>query len=47
VQPVLIDGREFMPQTLVEIVDDLWVALHGALRLKDRGWGSRDNLEHF
>jgi hypothetical protein len=30
-QPVLVDGREFVPQTLVEILDDLGVALHGAL----------------
>jgi hypothetical protein len=34
-------------QTPIEIVDDLWVALHGALRLKDRGRVSRGNLEHF
>src|SRR5712671_4460487 len=28
VQPVLVDGRELMPQTAVEILDDFRVALH-------------------
>jgi hypothetical protein len=31
-QPILIDGGQFAPQTLIEIVDDLGVALHHALR---------------
>ena len=32
VQPVLVDRRELMTQRLVEILDDLCVALHDALR---------------
>jgi hypothetical protein len=28
VQPILVDGRELMPQTAVEILDDFRVALH-------------------
>jgi hypothetical protein len=32
-QPVLIDGGELAAQTLVEIFDDFWVALHDALRI--------------
>src|SRR4029079_1567781 len=32
-QPVLADGGEFAAQALVEIIDDFWVALHGALRV--------------
>jgi hypothetical protein len=31
VQPVLIDRGELMPQRLVEIFDDLGIALHAAL----------------
>jgi len=32
-QPVLVDGGEFAAQTLVEIFDDLGVALHDAFSL--------------
>jgi hypothetical protein len=31
-QPVLIDRRELAAKALVEVIDDFWVALHGALR---------------
>src|SRR5262249_53458773 len=30
-QPILIDGRELVPQPLVEVVDDTGIAFHGAL----------------
>jgi hypothetical protein len=29
-QPILVDGRHFVPQATVEIIDDFGVALHGA-----------------
>jgi hypothetical protein len=32
-QPILVDGGELVPQTLVEIFNDLCVALHDALSL--------------
>src|SRR6266568_7775022 len=32
-QPVLADGGQLAAQALVEIIDDFWVALHGALRV--------------
>jgi hypothetical protein len=32
-QPILIDGREFAAQALVEVIDDFRVALHDALSL--------------
>src|SRR6185437_1096603 len=32
-QPVLADGGELAAEALVEIVDDFWVALHGALQI--------------
>jgi hypothetical protein len=27
-QPVLVDGRQFMPERLVEVIDDAGLALH-------------------
>jgi hypothetical protein len=32
-QPILVDGGEFAAQALIELFDDFWVALHGALSL--------------
>jgi hypothetical protein len=32
-QPILVDGGELAAQALVEIIDDLGVALHDALSL--------------
>jgi hypothetical protein len=31
VQPVLVDGRQFVSQGLVQEIDDLWIALHAEL----------------
>ena len=45
-QPVLVDGGELAAQALVEIVDDFWVALHGALRIL-RLDGPKLYLERF
>jgi hypothetical protein len=41
-QPVLVDGGKFAAEAPVEIVDDFWVALHGALR-----WLRPSSLECF
>jgi hypothetical protein len=30
VQPILIDRGQFVPERLVQEIDDLWIALHGA-----------------
>ena len=40
-QPVLVDGRQFVPQAAVEIFDDLGVALHGANPICGRAAASR------
>ena len=45
-QPVLVDGGEFAAQALVEIIDDFWVALHGALRVFEAE-PARNYLERF
>jgi hypothetical protein len=44
-QPVLVDGGKFAAQAPVEVVDDFWVALHGALRRLRPKAGL--NLERF
>ena len=40
-QPVLVDGGELVPQRLVEIFDDLGIALHDALPMSSRASASR------
>src|SRR4051794_6034496 len=47
-QPILVDGGQFAAQTLVEIFDDLWVALHQYTPVRDSlsEWSS-DSLESF
>ncbi|WP_207633531.1 TetR/AcrR family transcriptional regulator [Escherichia coli] len=46
VQPVLIDGGQFAAQPLVQIIDDLRVALHDPLHLSRPNWSAL-NLERF
>ena len=42
-QPILVDGGQLVPQRLVEIFDDLGVALHGRQLLHIRSDGRRDH----
>jgi hypothetical protein len=42
----LVNGGEFAAQTLVEVIDDFWVALHGMhSRFRRPRWLASMNLE--
>jgi hypothetical protein len=30
VQPILVDRRQLVPERVIEMLDDLWVAFHGS-----------------